>query len=120
MTAQTLENSAELVDDQGRKRLTFDILGHDQQRTAGLSDLLKYRDQVAQRPDLVVAQQHEGIFQHSLHALRVGNEVGGYEAAVEFHALDDVQRSFRGLGFLDRNHPFAADLLDGVSNESAD
>ncbi len=109
-----------MVDDQGRKRFTFDILSHDQQRTAGLGDLLKYRGQVAQCPDLVVAKQHEGIFQHGLHALRVGNEVGGYKAAVEFHALDHVQRGFGGLGFLDRNHAFAPDLLDGVGNESAD
>src|ERR1019366_10763677 len=92
-----LEYSPKLVDDESRKRLTFDILGHDQQWTARLGDLLEHRNQVAQRPDFVVAKQHEWILQHGLHALRVCYKVGRNKAAIEFHALDNIECGFRRL-----------------------
>ena len=48
-----------------------------------IGDLLKQGNQIAQRADLVVAKQHVRVFQHGLHPLRIGDEVGGYEATVE-------------------------------------
>ena len=110
----------ELVDDKGRQRLTFDIFRHDQQWPTRFGDLLEHRNQILQRIDLVVAKQHEWIFQHGLHAFCVSDEVGGYKATVEFQAFDDIQRGFRGLGFLDRNHAFTAYFLDGVGHETTD
>ena len=47
LTAQTLQDAAELVDDQGRQRLALDVLGDDQQRLAGLGDLLQQRQHLA-------------------------------------------------------------------------
>src|SRR5690606_25797073 len=41
-----LERAAHLVDDQGGERLTLDVLGDDQQRLAGLHDLLEDRQEV--------------------------------------------------------------------------
>ena len=38
-----LEGAADLVDDQGREGLALDVLGDDQQRLAGLHDLLEQR-----------------------------------------------------------------------------
>ena len=116
----TLENAAKPIDDQGRKCFPLDILGNDQQWPARFGDLLQDRNKVVQSSDLVVAKQHEWIFKNSLHALRVGDEVGRYEATIKLHALDDIQRGFRGLGLFDRNHALAADLLDGIGDQSAD
>ena len=44
-----LEGAADLVDDQGRQGLALDVLGDDQQRLAGLHDLLEQRQQVLDR-----------------------------------------------------------------------
>ena len=71
-----------------------------------------------QNSDLVVAKQHKRILENSFHALRVGDEVGRYEAAIKLHAFDDIQRGFCGLGLFNRNHALAADLLDGVGDQS--
>src|SRR5450631_2996528 len=114
-----LQDSPELVDDKGRQRLTFDIFRHDQQWPARLGDLLEHRNQILQRPDLVVAKQHEWVLKHGLHTLYVSHKIRGNKAPVEFHALDNIERGFRGLGFLDRDHTIAADLLDGVGNQGA-
>ena len=46
LDGRDLEDAAELVDDQGRQRLAFDVLGDDQQRLVGLGDLLEQRDQL--------------------------------------------------------------------------
>ena len=60
------------------------------------------------------------VFQHALHALGVGDEVGGEIAAVELHAFDHFQRRLHGLGFLDRDDAVLADLLHGFGDDVAD
>ena len=47
-----LEGATDLVDDQRRQGLAVDVLGDDQQRLAGLHDLLQQRQQVLDRGDL--------------------------------------------------------------------
>jgi hypothetical protein len=47
----------------------------------------------------------------------VGDEVGRQVAAVELHAFDDFQFGFGGLGFLDGDHAFIADLLHGFGDQ---
>ena len=54
LTAQTFEHAAELVDDQDRQRFALDVLGDDQQRLAGLGDLLQQRQQVADVGELLL------------------------------------------------------------------
>ena len=121
LTAQHLEHAAQLVDDQRRQRLALDVLGDDQQRSPGLRDLLEQRDHVLQRRQILsIADQDERILEHGLHLLRVGDEVGRDEAAVELHALDDLERRLGGLRFLDRDDAVAADLLHRVGDELAD
>ena len=48
--------------------------------------------------------------------MKYGREV----AAVELHAFDDVEFGLGGLGFLDRDDAFVADLLHRVSDHLAD
>ena len=52
-----LERAAELVHDERRERLTFDVLGDDEQRAALLRDLLEHREQILHRRDLLVVDE---------------------------------------------------------------
>ncbi len=115
-----LERAAELVDDQRRQRLALDVLGDDQQRLAGLGDLLQHREQVLHRGDLLVVDEDVGVLEHGFHLLRIGDEVGREVAAVELHALDRLQRGLEALGLLDRDHAVLADLLHRLGDQVAD
>ena len=52
--------------------------------------------------------------------LGVGDEIGRQVAAIELHALDDVQRGLCGLGLLDGDHALVADFLDRIGDQLAD
>jgi hypothetical protein len=41
-----VEGAADLVDDEGGERLALQVLGHDEQRLAGLQNLLQQRQDV--------------------------------------------------------------------------
>jgi hypothetical protein len=56
-----LERAAELVDHQRRQGLALDVLGDDQQRLAGLGDLLQQRDQVLGARDLLLVDEDVGF-----------------------------------------------------------
>ena len=114
------EGAAELVDDQGGQRLALDVLGDDQQRLAGLGDLLQDRDEVLDRRDLLLVDQDVGVLQDGLHRRRVGDEVGAEVAAVELHPLDPLDLGLEGLALLDRDHAVLADLLGGLGDHLAD
>ena len=52
-----LQDAADVVDHQRRERFAIDVFGDDQQRLAGLRDLLEQRQQIADVADLLVVQQ---------------------------------------------------------------
>ena len=54
------------------------------------------------------------------HLLGVGDEIGREIAAVELHALDDLDLGVERLGLLDRDHAFIADLLHRLGDHLAD
>ena len=61
-----------------------------------------------------------GLSSSADHLLGVGDEVGREIAAVELHALDDVELGLEALGFLDRDDALVADLLHGLGELGAD
>ena len=61
-----------------------------------------------------------GVLKLGQHLLGVGDEIGREIAAVELHALDDVELSLEALGLFDRDHAFVADLLHRVGDHLAD
>ena len=87
-----LQRAAQLVDDERRQRLALDVLRDDEQRPAEARHLLEHRQQVLHRADLLLVDQDDRVLEHDFHALGVGHEVGREVAAVELHALDDVER----------------------------
>src|ERR1700757_385803 len=115
-----LESAAELVDDEGGERLALHVLGHDQQRLAGLDDRLEHGEHRLQPGELLLVQEHEGVLELGHHLLGVGDEVGREITAVELHALDDLDFGVERFGFLDRDHAFVADLLHRLGDHLAD
>ena len=120
LDGRRLQRAAQLVDDQRRQRLAFDVFGDDQQRPRQLRDLLEHRQQVLHRADLLLVDQDDRVLEHDFHALGIGHEVGREVAAVELHALDDVERGLERLGFLDRDDAVLADLLHRFGDDLAD
>ena len=114
------EGAAKLVDDEGRERFAFDVLGDDQERLARLGDLLEDRDEILDRRDLLLVDQDVSIFKDRFHGSGVRDEVRAEIAAVELHPLDPLDLGLQGLAFLDRDHAVLADLLGGLGDHLAD
>src|SRR5690606_9514249 len=85
------QDAAQVVDHQRGQRFTFDVLGDNQQRAAGLGDLLEHGQEVTDVADLLVEQQDAGIVELDLHFFLVRDEVGREVTAVELHALNNIQ-----------------------------
>ena len=115
-----LEAAAQLVDDQGRQRLAIDVFGDDQQRLAGLHDRFEDRQHRLQRRQLLLVEEDVGLLEFRHHLLGVGDEIGREIAAVELHALDDVEFGLEALGLLDRDDALVADLLHRLGDHVAD
>src|SRR5207247_10503315 len=86
-----LQADGQLVDSQGGKLLAFDRLGDDEQRPVRLGDQLEQRQQCLQSGQLLFMDQDVGVFEFADHLLGVGDEIRREIAAVELHALDDVE-----------------------------
>src|SRR4051812_6633830 len=114
------EDATELVDDDRRKRLTLEVLGDDDERLAGLDDLLENRQQILDRTDLLVRDQDVRVVEHGLHAIGVRDHVRGQVALVELHALRELEVEAEGLPLLDVDDAILADLLDRVGDDVAD
>ena len=70
--------------------------------------------------DLLLVDEHVGILEDGLHVVRVGDEVGREVAAVELHALDDVELGLEALALLDRDDAVLTDLLHRVGDHLAE
>ena len=92
---------------------------HDQ-RLAGLDDLLQDRQQLLEGGDLGVDDQDVRIVEHGLHALGVGDEVGRDVALVEPHALGELELQAEGVGLVDGDDTFLADLVHRLGDDLAD
>ena len=120
LDGRDLDDAADRVDDQRRERFAFDFLGDDQQRLAGLGDAFEHGQQLAHVRDLLVVQKNVRVFQLDLLALLVVDEVRREIAAIELHALDDIEFIVQARAFLDRDHAFLADLVHRLGDELAD
>src|SRR2546425_9610394 len=115
-----VQRAAELVHDQGRQRLALDVLGDDEERLAGSGDLLQQRQHVLHHADLFLVDENERILEHDLHALGIRHEVRREVAAVELHALDQIQNRVGRLRLLDRDDAVFAHLLHRLGDQVTD
>src|SRR3954449_10169916 len=120
LDGRDLQAAAQTVHHQRRQCFAFDVFGDDDQRLAGLHHRLKQRKQFVQRGELLLVDQDVGVVHFNAHLVGVGDEVGRDVAAVELHALDDVEFGFERLGFFNRDDALVADLLHGIRKELAD
>src|SRR5205823_6487187 len=120
LDGRDLQTTAQAVDDEGREGFTFDVLGDDDQRLAGLHHGLEQRQQFVQRGELLLVDQDVRVVHLNAHLVGVGDEVGRDVAAVELHAFDDIEFGLERLGFLNRDDALVADLFHGVGEELAD
>src|SRR3981081_1037270 len=105
-----LEAATQTVDDEGSERLAFDVFRDDDERLAGLYHGLQQRKQLVQAGELLLVDQDVGIVHFNAHLVGVGDEVGRDVAAVELHALDDVEFGLEALRLFNRDHALIADL----------
>src|SRR2546428_545292 len=115
-----VQRPAQLVHDQGRQRLALDVLGNDEEGLAGPGDLLQQREHVLHHADLLLVDEDERVLEHDLHALGVRHEVRREVAAVELHALDQIQHRVGRLRLLDRDDAVLAHLLHRLGDQVAD
>ncbi len=115
-----LEGAADLVDDQGGQRLALDVLGDDQQRLAGLDDLLQQRKQILDRRHLRRDEQDVRILEDRFLTLGVGDEVTRDVALVEAHTLGQLELQAEGVRLLDGDDTLVADLVHGLGDQLAD
>src|SRR5680860_98573 len=115
-----LEGATDLVHDERGQSLAVDVLGQDQQRLAGLHDLLQEREHVLDLGDLLVRDEDVGIVEDGLHPLRVGDEVGRDVTLVEAHTLGELKIEPEGVALFDGDYAFLADLVHGLGDDLAD
>src|SRR5581483_4628215 len=110
----SLQDAADGVDHQRGERFAFHLFGHDQQRLAGLGDLLEDGQQVTNAGDLLFVEQDVGIFQDGDLPYRIVDEVRGEIAAIKLHPLDHVQLVVEALAVFYGNDAFLADLVHRI------
>src|SRR5690554_3658624 len=115
----SLQDAADVVHNQRGQCFAFDVFCNDQQRTAGLGNLLQDGQQVADVADFLVEDQDIRIFQHRNLLVWVVDEVGRQVAAVELHAFDDVEFVVQRLAVFNGNDAFLANLVHGIGNDLA-
>jgi hypothetical protein len=109
-----------LVHDEGGERLTVDVVGDDDEVLCDLEDLLEDGQDVGDGGDALVGDEDVGLLEDGLHALRVGDEVGGGVAAVELEPVDELGLHADALGLFDGDDAVFADLLHDLGDHLAD
>ena len=114
------ERAADLVHDEGGERLALDVLGDDQQRLAGLHDLLEHGHEVVHGGDLRVDEEDSGSSRTASWRSGSVTKYGREVALVELHALGELELDAEGVRLLDGDGAVLADLVDGVGEHVAD
>src|SRR5450631_3686807 len=114
------EGAADLVDDERGESLALDVLGDDRERLAALHDLLQQRQEILDRGDLAVDDEHVRVVENGFHALGVGGEVGRDVTLVEAHALGELKLEPEGVALFDGDDAFLADLVHRFGDHLAD
>ena len=113
------QHAANLVHDERRQRVAFDLVGHHHQRFPALGDLLEHRQQIVHRRNLLLVDEDERILDDRAHLFRIGDEVRREVAAVESHPFDHFDRRFGAFRLLHRRRAFRADAFESVRHHLA-
>ena len=92
LTAATFSVPRSLLTTRVGERLALDVLGDDERGACrSWRPVSSSGQQVLHRRDLLLVDEDVGVLEDGFHALGVGDEVGREVAAVELHALDDLE-----------------------------
>ena len=114
------ENTAHFVDNQGGKRLAFNIFRDDDEFSASLCDLLKHGNHFTDIVELLLIDQDERIVHLGAHVLWIVDEVRRDVALVELHALDEFKRGLGGFSLFNGDDSVFAYFLEGLGHHVAD
>ena len=115
-----LEAAAQLVDDEGRERLAFHVLGDDQQRMPGLHDALQQWQERRRPESLFSLDQDVGLFQFGASILlRVGDGARARHSRGRNPRPRPRRARSPRLGFLDGAHALVADQLHRFRDHAA-
>ena len=116
-----LQGTAQTVHHEGGQSFTFDVFSHDQQRfVASGHDLLEDGLDVLHVADLLLVQQHVGVFVFGDLTVGVGHKVRREVTLVELHAFDHLKSCLDGASFLNGDSAVLADLVHCVGDDFAD
>ena len=117
LDTDTGKGAAQLIDDDGGKGFTLDVLGDDDQLLAGLHNLLQQRQDLLDGSDLLIGDEDVGVINDCLHLLGIGHHVGGDVAAVELHTFHYFAVSLSGLALLQGDNTVGGNLLHRIRNQ---
>ena len=86
-------------------------------RLALLHDRFEDRHEVLDAADLLLEDEHVGVFQNALHVGRIGHEVRREVALVELHPFDPFDFGFQALAFIHRDHAVFTNFFHRVSEQ---
>jgi hypothetical protein len=101
-------------------RLVLDVLRDNQQRPSRLHRALEQRHHFAQIRNLLLMEQDQRLVYFNRQPIRIGDKVRREVAAIEAHALDQVERGVEAARLFHRDHALFADLLHRVGEDLAD
>ena len=121
LAAAQRKRAADLVDDERRQRLAFDLLGDDDDRAAALGDALEDRNEVPHARDLLLVQENVRIVELDLASSR------GWSRNTARGSRDRTacpRRTSRvgleALRLFDGDDALFADFVHGLGEEPAD
>ncbi len=111
----------ELIDDEGRKSFSIDIIGNDEQGALRFfHHFFKDGNEVARIGEFFVGDEDEGVLILNSHLLCIGDKVGREIAFVELHPFDDIESRVDPFRFCNRDGPVFADFFHRFGDDSAD
>ncbi len=113
----TVESAAQLVQNQGCERLALNVLGNDDQLTAGLYNLLQQRENFLDIGNLLICNQQIGVVHNGFHFIRVCRHVGADIAAVKHHAFHNLGVCLGGFALFNGDDAVGSDLFHCLGNQ---
>mmetsp|Transcript_169156 Transcript_169156/g.543745 ORF Transcript_169156/g.543745 Transcript_169156/m.543745 type:complete len:524 (+) Transcript_169156:150-1721(+) len=114
-----VQDAALLVEDKRLQRLAGDVVGDDENRLLGLKQLLQQVDDVVHIRQLLVSHQDPGFFQLGNESLSICDEIGRNVAAIDGHALGELDLIDQDLRLLDHDIAGVADSLPRLGDVRA-
>lgn len=115
-----LETTSELVENEGGKGLTVEVLSNDNKLTLVLGSVLEELQNGLHAGDLLVAKEDEGVLELSLRGLGVGGEIRRNVTAVPLDTFNVFDLSLESLTILSGNRGRMAKLLENSGQNTTD